>query len=70
MKFSVIPTDKFKGEAKRLIRKFPSLKQELADLNTVLETKADTGTSLGNDTYSVRIAIKRVRVKAKVVVPE
>jgi hypothetical protein len=33
MNFSVIPSDKFKREAKRLIKKFPSLKQELAGLS-------------------------------------
>ena len=29
MNFKVIPTDKFKKEAKRLIKKFPSLKEDL-----------------------------------------
>jgi hypothetical protein len=32
MSFSVIPVEKFKKEAKRLIKKYPSLKQELQDL--------------------------------------
>lgn len=32
MIFSVIPGEKFKKEAKRLINKFPSLKQELTVL--------------------------------------
>ncbi len=36
MNFKVIPTDKFKKEAKRLIKKFPSLKQELLELGEVL----------------------------------
>lgn len=36
MNFSVIPSDKFKKEAKRLIKKFPSLKEELAGLSTTL----------------------------------
>ncbi len=58
MSFSVIPTDKFKSEAKRLIKKFPSLKQELADLASVLEKVPDTGTPLGNETYKIRLAIK------------
>ena|SRR4051812_45453023 len=58
MSFSVIPSDKFKKEAKRLIKKFPSLKQELIDLNTVLEIAPETGTALGNNTYKIRIAIK------------
>jgi mRNA-degrading endonuclease RelE of RelBE toxin-antitoxin system len=58
MSFSVIPSDKFKKEAKRLIKKFPSLKQELASLNSILENHPETGTSLGNDTYKIRLAIK------------
>lgn len=58
MSFNVIPSDKFKREAKRLIKKFPSLKQELADLNAVLLVHPATGTSLGNDTYKIRLAIK------------
>lgn len=58
MSFSVIPSDKFKREAKRLIRKFPSLKKELADLSAILEKEPDTGTPLGNETYKIRLAIK------------
>ncbi|MBA4140617.1 MAG: type II toxin-antitoxin system RelE/ParE family toxin [Segetibacter sp.] len=58
MNFSVIPSDKFKREAKRLIKKFPSLKQELAGLNATLEKEPGTGTALGNDTYKIRLAIK------------
>ncbi len=69
MNFSVIPGDKFKREAKRLIKKFPSLKQELADLNAILEKAPETGTPLGNDTYKIRVAIKR-KAKVKVVVHE
>jgi hypothetical protein len=45
MNFSVIPSDRFKKEAKRLIRKFPSLKQELADLSNILANEPETGTS-------------------------
>ena len=58
MRFSVIPSDKFKKEAKRLIKKFPSLKQEMADLSTTLAKEPETGTPLGNDTYKIRVAIK------------
>ena len=36
MNFNVIPSDKFKKEAKRLIRKFPSLKAELRELSNAL----------------------------------
>jgi mRNA-degrading endonuclease RelE of RelBE toxin-antitoxin system len=58
MSFSVIPSDKFKKEAKRLAKKYPSLKEELAELNNILTKNPETGTSLGNDTYKIRIAIK------------
>lgn len=58
MSFSVIPSDKFKKEAKRLLKKYPSLKEELAELNETLTSKPATGTPLGNETYKIRLAIK------------
>ena len=58
MNFSVIPSDKFKKEAKRLINKFPSLKKELADLNATLTTGPEAGIPLGNNTFKIRLAIK------------
>lgn len=58
MSFNVIPSDKFKKEAKRLIKKFPSLKEELFELSVLLSEQPETGTPLGNDTYKIRIAIK------------
>ena len=58
MKYNVIPVDKFKKAAKLLIRKYPSLKKELADLNTSLIANPTQGTSLGNNTFKIRIAIK------------
>jgi mRNA-degrading endonuclease RelE of RelBE toxin-antitoxin system len=58
MNFSVIPSDKFKKEAKRLSKKYPSLKQELAAVNDTLSSKPQTGTALGNDTYKIRLSIK------------
>lgn len=58
MNYSVIPIDKFKKEAKRLIKKYPSLKQELSQLNKTLISSPATGTSLGNNAYKIRISIK------------
>jgi len=58
MNFSVFPSGKFKKETKRLIKKFPSLKQELAILASTLEIHLETGTPLGNNTYKIRVAIK------------
>jgi mRNA-degrading endonuclease RelE of RelBE toxin-antitoxin system len=69
MKFSVIPSDKFKKEAKRLVKKFPSLKQELLQVNIALSNQPETGTPLGNNTYKIRLAIKS-KGKGKSVVQE
>ena len=58
MSYSVIPIDKFKKEAKRLVKKYPSLKKELAELNELLISDPTIGTSLGNNIYKIRISIK------------
>jgi len=58
MSYSVIPIEKFKKEAKRLVKKYPSLKNELNELASLLQTNPTAGTSLGNNTYKIRIAIK------------
>ena len=58
MSFNVIPSDKFKKEAKRLIRKFPSFKEELRELSITLSEHPETGKPLGKDTYKIRLAIK------------
>ncbi|MES2332104.1 MAG: hypothetical protein V4539_21020 [Bacteroidota bacterium] len=58
MKYKVIPVDKFKKEAKRLIKKYPSLKNELSELAESLSIEPTQGTALGNDTYKIRVSIK------------
>lgn len=58
MSHKVIPSDKFKKEAKRLIKKFPSLKQELLELGEVLTNEPGNGTPLGNNLYKIRLSIK------------
>ncbi len=58
MSYSVIPIEKFKKEAKRLVKKYPSLKKELSALITILESNPTTGTSLGSNAYKIRISIK------------
>jgi len=47
----------FRKEVKRLTKKYPSLKTELAELFTGLEENPTTGTPLGNDIYKIRLAI-------------
>ena len=58
MNYSVIPIEKFKKEAKRLVRKYASLKKELSELTSLLQTNPTAGTSLGNNTFKIRIGIK------------
>lgn len=58
MSYSVIPIEKFKKEAKRLIKKYPSLKKELSDLNSLLIANPTAGNSLGYNAYKIRISIK------------
>lgn len=57
MSYKIELSANFKKEAKRLTKKFPSLKQELANLFTQLETTPTMGTPLGNDIYKIRLAI-------------
>lgn len=58
MSYSVIPIERFKSEAKRLAKKYPSLKSELLELSKTLTKKPETGTPLGNNVYKLRLAIK------------
>ncbi len=58
MSYSVGLTDNFKKEAKRLVKKYPSLKKELEELGKVLSENPTTGDHLGNDVYKIRLAIK------------
>jgi len=58
MNYSVIPINKFKREARRLIKKYPSLVKELTLLNEALSKEPASGTPLGNNAYKIRLAIK------------
>lgn len=60
MNYKVNLSGNFKKEAKRLVKKYHSLKSELSDLITQLETNPTKGTPLGNDIYKIclRIASK------------
>ncbi len=58
MNYKVIPVDKFKKEAKRLIKKFPSLKSELAQLADALSINPTMGTALGQEAFKIRVSVK------------
>lgn len=57
MSYNVELSDNFKKEAKRLIKKYPSLKAELNKLFGLLEENPTMGTHLGNNIYKIRLAI-------------
>jgi mRNA-degrading endonuclease RelE of RelBE toxin-antitoxin system len=58
MSYSIELTDNFKKEAKKLIKKYPSLKKELEELGKELAENPTIGDHLGNNVYKIRIAIK------------
>jgi mRNA-degrading endonuclease RelE of RelBE toxin-antitoxin system len=58
MSYKIIPTEKFKKEAKRLLKKYTSLKDDLVELNNELLNNPTLGISLGNNSYKIRLAIK------------
>jgi mRNA-degrading endonuclease RelE of RelBE toxin-antitoxin system len=58
MSYNIILTDNFKKEAKKIRKKYSSLKTELEELGKVLAENPTAGTSLGNDVYKIRLAIK------------
>ena len=57
MSFKVETIAPFRKEAKKLIKKYPSLKDELAELGTLLSMDPTHGISLGNNCYKIRISI-------------
>jgi mRNA-degrading endonuclease RelE of RelBE toxin-antitoxin system len=57
MSYSIELSSNFKKEAKRLVKKYPSLKSELAELFQILEKNPIQGTPLGNNIFKIRLAI-------------
>ena len=41
-----------------MVKKFPSLIKELEELNVTLSKNPAAGTSIGNNTYKIRLAVK------------
>jgi mRNA-degrading endonuclease RelE of RelBE toxin-antitoxin system len=57
MGYDVAAVPHFKRELKKLARKFPSMKGDLAKLIEKLEENPEQGTSLGKNCYKIRLAI-------------
>lgn len=57
MSYNIVTIPPFDRQLKRLIKKYPSLKKEVAQLGQQLSENPALGTGLGNDCYKIRIAI-------------
>ena len=57
MSFDVVPPKPFERQLKRLVRKFPSLKHEIAELAADLELDPKRGTSIGHGCWKIRLSI-------------
>lgn len=57
MSYSVVTIPPFDRQLKRLVKKYPSLKNEIAELGKLLIEDPASGTPLGNDCYKIRLAI-------------
>ncbi len=58
MSVEILVTSNFKKEAKKLLKKYPSLKGELAELILELETNPQLGTTIMENVYKLRLASK------------
>jgi hypothetical protein len=57
MSYNVLTIPPFDKQLKRLAKKYPSLKNEFAELLESLEQEPEQGINLGNNCYKIRIAI-------------
>ncbi len=57
MSYKIIAISNFRKEAKKLYKKYPSLKGELFELGKELSIQPALGTPLGNNCYKIRTAI-------------
>ena len=58
MNYKVETTPPFEKQAKKLAKKYPSLKNDLLQLIESLETTPTQGTPLGHNFYKIRVAVK------------
>jgi hypothetical protein len=57
MNFKVLTISPFDKQFKRLVKKYPSLKAEIAQLIAELKTEPNKGVALGNGFFKIRLAI-------------
>ena len=61
MPFTVRPSRTFQRKTKELLKKYVSLKKELAELTLSLQENPKQGVELGRNCYKVRLAIESKR---------
>lgn len=57
MSFNVRTTSVFERQAKRLVKKYPSLKKEIHELIRGLKEEPEKGTPLGHNCYKIRLSV-------------
>ena len=57
MSYNIVTIAPFDKQLKRLVKKYPSLKNEVAQLGKLLTETPSSGTPLGNNCYKVRLSI-------------
>jgi mRNA-degrading endonuclease RelE of RelBE toxin-antitoxin system len=57
MNYSVLSVPPFDKQLKRLVKKYPSLKKEFAELIGSLQLHPDQGTAIGNHCYKIRLSM-------------
>jgi mRNA-degrading endonuclease RelE of RelBE toxin-antitoxin system len=57
MSYKVKTISVFERQAKRLMKKYPSLKREIQTLISELKELPEKGTSIGHNCYKIRLAI-------------
>lgn len=58
MNVEIKVTENFKKAARRLLKRYSSLKAELSELEKELLTNPRKGTPIGRDCYKIRLAVK------------
>jgi mRNA-degrading endonuclease RelE of RelBE toxin-antitoxin system len=58
MKFEIIVTDSFQKQAKPLLKKYVSLRKEIAAIVEAIAENPYQGSPIGNNCYKIRIKIK------------
>jgi mRNA-degrading endonuclease RelE of RelBE toxin-antitoxin system len=57
MNFEIVATSFFVRELKRLAKRYPAIKNDMAELGKELSQTPTMGTPIGNDCFKIRISI-------------